>query len=200
METNCRGAAGRVVLVLMLAVGVWPMRAQEMAPPPMPMEAHKQNPQGLILVEVKFDAEGKVDACHIEHSNAPLSLEASTITYVKREWNSEEMAGRTVDFRITFDELPWYATHWDEALVPPPNLLPAGDPGRRVKLRVTFGADGWVEQVQVMLPSGLDRLDRQTGAWVKVHWHNIAYAGQTFDTPIEFKTPVAARPEPAPAR
>ncbi len=80
-------------------------------------------------------------------------------------------------------------------LSPPPNFLPEGDPGRKLKLRVTFGPRRLGPQrVEVTEPSGLDPVDHQTAIWVKAHWHNDAYQGQTIDAPFIFKTPSTPKP------
>jgi hypothetical protein len=187
-------------LLLMLAVGAGsvalPIVAQEVVPPPapLPVAPYPKNEKGLIVAEVNFAADGKVKSCRVVRSNAPFPLEAATVEAIKRVWNDRWLAGETVDFPITFDELPWYATHWDDDLVPPPNILPPGDPGRKLKLRISFGADGWVERVEVVQHSGIELVDRQTAIWVEVHWHNDAFAGRTLDTPFEFKPPLTPRP------
>ena len=148
------------------------------------------------MVEVKFAADGTVAACRILRSNVPYVLESSTIDYVRRKWVNAFFANETVLLPITFDELPWYAKSWMDGLTPPPNFLPAGNPGRKLKLRVTFGPNGWVQRVEVKEPSGLDIVDRDTAVWVKVHWHDVAYQGQTLDAPFIFKTPVMPPPVP----
>lgn len=190
---------GRLFGVLALTCfGVRLAMAQEVAPPPLPVEPYKKNDKGLVVVEVKFAADGKVDGCRILRSNAPYPLEASTVDYIRRKWVNEALAGATVTLPIEFDELPWYAKHWNEGLLPPPNLLPADDPGRTLKLRITFDENGWISHVTVVQPTGIDLVDRETAVWVKVHWHSDKYAGQTVDTPFDFKSPV--KPKPAVAR
>jgi hypothetical protein len=193
---NRRGRARRVffVLAIGLGFGVAQIMAQEVAPAPLPVAPYQKNDKGLIVAEVKFAADGKVAACRVVRSNAPFPLEAATVDAIKREWNEDWLAGQTIDFPITFDELPWYATHWDDDLVPPPNILPLGDTGRKMKLRITFGADGWVEHASVLQSSGIELVDRQTSIWVKVHWHNDAFAGRTLDAPFEFKGPLGSKP------
>ena len=176
-------------LACVLALGLSVASAQE-APPPTDTTAGK----GLVMVEVKFAADGTVAACRIMRSNVPYVLESSTIDYVRRKWVNAFFANETVLLPITFDELPWYAKGWMEGLMPPPNFLPAGDPGRKLKLRVTFGPNGWVQRVEVKERSGLDTVDRDTAVWVKVHWHDVAYQGQTLDAPFVFKTPVMPKP------
>jgi len=150
--------------------------------------------KGLLVVDVKFAADGTVAACRIVRSNVPYVLESSTVDYVRRKWVNAFFAGEAVQLPITFDELPWYVTSWQDGLTPPPNFLPAGDPGRKLKLRVTFGPDGWVKRVEVKEPSGLDTVDRDTAVWVKVHWHGAAYQGQMLDAPFIFKTPSLPKP------
>ena len=186
-----------LVLALGLDLTVGLLVAQEVAPPPLPVAPYEKNEKGLIVVQVIFGADGKVASCRVARSNVPFPLEAATVDAIKREWDDDWLAGETVNFPITFDTLPWYATHWDDNLVPPPNLLPLGDPGRTLKLRITFGADGWVEHVKIVQPSGIELIDRQTAIWVRVHWHNNAFAGQTLDTPFVFQPPLGSKPAKA---
>ena len=178
-------------LVCALAFGLGVAFAQEAPPSPA---ADATAGKGLLVVEVKFAADGTVAACRIMRSNVPYVLESSTIDYVRRKWVNAFFGSETVLLPITFDELPWYAKSWMDGLMPPPNFLPAGDPGRKLKLRVTFGPNGWVQRVEVKEPSGLDTLDRDTAVWVKVHWHDVAYQGQTLDAPFIFKTPALPKP------
>ena len=186
-----RGWAG-MALVLTLSLGT--ASAQTTTPAPGPVES-----PGLLEVDVKFAADGTVAACRIVHSNVPYTLEAGTVDYIRRKWVNEWFAGEAVRFPITFAELPWYAKKWSDGLVTPPNFLTAGDPGRKLKLRVTFGPDGWAQRVEVKESSGLADVDRNTAVWVKVHWHNVAYQGQTVDAPFVFKTPLLPKPPVAKA-
>jgi hypothetical protein len=180
-----------VRLICALVLGFSMASAQETAPSPA---ADANAGKGLLMVEVKFAADGSVAACRIMRSNVPYVLEASTIDYVRRKWVNAFFAHETVLLPITFDELPWYAKSWMDGLTPPPNFLPSGDPGRKLKLRVTFGPNGWIKRVEVKEPSGLDDVDRDTAVWVKVHWHDAAYQGQTLDAPFVFKTPLVPKP------
>jgi hypothetical protein len=182
---------GHVGLVLALLLGLNAVTAS--AQQPAPATADTNNGKGMLVVEVKFAADGTIAACRIARSNVPYQLEVGTVDYIRRKWVNPWFAGYTVRFPITFEELPWYAKRWDDGLVPPPNFLPASDPGRKLKVRVTFGPDGWVQRVEVKEPSGLDEVDRETAFWVKVHWHDEAYQGQTLDAPFIFKTPVAPK-------
>ena len=177
-------------LALMLALDGASARAQQ----PVPPADHAKSAAGVLVVEVKFAPDGTVSACLIARSNVPYALEVETVDYIRRKWVNHFFAGDVVRFPVTFDELPWYAKQWGDGLTPPPNFLPAGDPGRKLKLRVTFGPDGWVKGVQIMQPSGLDAVDRQAAVWVKVHWHDPAYAGKTLDAPFIFKTPAVPKP------
>jgi hypothetical protein len=204
---NCCGRVGRLILAVWFSLGLSALRsaAQELSSTDFPVEAYKKNDKGIVVAQVKFAADGKVDTCIIVRSNVPYPLEAATVDYIKRKWINDLFAGETVLFPITFDELPWYATHWNDDLVPPPNILPLGDPGRSLKLRIAFGKDSWVEHVQVIQPSGLQLVDVTTARWVKVHWHNEAFSGQTLDTPFVFKprpvpkAPVAVKRKPVAA-
>jgi len=146
---------------------------------------------GFILAEVTFGKDGKVWACHVVRSNAPFSLEASTITYVREHWKNDYFAGTTQVLPITFSEPPASCPHWNPDMPPPVNQLSVGDPKCDVKVRVKFGPDGWVQDTQITEPSGVDAIDRQAAIWVKVHWHHAAFANRTVDVPFEFKPPVA---------
>ena len=66
-----------------------------------------------------------------------------------------------------------------------------------MKLRLTFGADGWIKKLDIVESSGADLVDQQTQAWVQVHWHHAAYANQVLDAPFRFEPP-APKPVPAP--
>jgi hypothetical protein len=140
------------------------------------------------VAEVNFGKDGSVASSRVVRSNVPYPLEASTIDYIRRKWMNPYFAGQTAFFPVEFDELPWYVKHWDDPLMPPPNFLAPGDPERKLKLRIVFGQDGWAQRVEVKQPSGADDVDRGTAIWVKVHWHNVAYAGQTMDAPFDFKS------------
>lgn len=200
-----------LVVAAGLGIGALSATAQSTPAPPSAVEPSRPSAKGFILLEMTFAADGKVAACHVVRSNAPFGLEASTVEYIKRRWVHEWLAGQTTIFPITFDELPSYATHWIEGLEPPPNFLPTGDPGRTLKLRVTFDANGWVEGEQLIDSTGIKLVDQQTAYWVKVHWHDAALAGKTVDVPLELQPPIAPKapvakavpppkpkPEPAP--
>jgi hypothetical protein len=184
-----------------LCAGLFALRAfaQQVAPPELPVAPYKKNDKGIIVARVTFAADGTVKDCRVVRSNAPYPLEAATVDQIKRKWINDWFAGQTIDFPITFDEMPWYVTHWNDGLVPPPNTLPPGDPGRKLKLRITFDADGWVEQVKIAQASGIEVVDIVTANWVKAHWHNDAFAGQTLDAPFVFKTPPGPKPVTAKA-
>lgn len=149
---------------------------------------------GFILVEVKFAEDGKVWSGRVVRSNAPFSLEASTIDFVKNHWKNEFFAGTTQVFPIIFSQLPSSSSHWNDDMPPPTDPLAVGDLKRETKLRVNFGPDGWVQHVEVADPSGVDSIDQQTAIWVRVHWHHVAFAGQTVDVPFEFNPPEPPKP------
>jgi hypothetical protein len=151
-------------------------------------ELSKNNTIGVMLVVVKFAADGHAEHCRVVRSNAPFALEASTVDYIENHWKNPFFAGDTVDFPITFEQLPSYVAPW--------NPLTVGDPSRNLKLHLTFGPDGWVKAIQIVQPSGIDSLDQQTGMWVKVHWHHDAYANQEIDAPFQFNPPPAPPPPP----
>jgi hypothetical protein len=158
----------------------------------------KSNTVGVILAEIRFGQDGNAKQCRIIRSNAPYSLEASTTEYIELHWKLPLFAGETRFFPITFDQLPSYVPHWNDEMVAPPDPLAVGDPQRKLKLRLSFGADGWIKKVEVADPSGLDSLDRQTGVWVQVHWHHDAYANQVIDAPFQFEPPPAPPAPPPP--
>jgi hypothetical protein len=87
----------------------------------------------------------------------------------------------------------------------PPDFFPYDGHEYKLTMRITFGADGWAQDVQVLEPSGVELVDRQTAAWVRVHWHSGEHAGRTVDAPFIFRredakpTAVAPRPKPQPA-
>ena len=132
--------------------------------------------------------------CLVVRSNAPYSLEISTTNYIEGHWNMPLFAGQTRFVPIAFDQLPSGSKHWNEDMVPPLDPLTVGDPERRLKLHLTFGADGWVSGIKVVDSSGLPSLDEQTGVWVKVHWHHDAYANQSVDAPFKFEPPPTPPP------
>jgi hypothetical protein len=183
-----RGLAARVCgLVAVVCVGATLARAQDAGSSPLPVQEYARNDKGLLVAEVKFSGDGSVSSCRVVRSNVPYPLEASTVDYIRRKWNNPFFAGQTVYFPVEFDGLPWYVKHWDDPLIPPPNFLAPGDPERKLKLRIVFGKDGWAQHVEVEQSSDDDRLDHGAAIWVKVHWHNDAYAGKTIDAPFIFK-------------
>ncbi len=151
----------------------------------------------MVLTQIQFGPDGSVKQCRIVRSNAPYALEASTTDFIENHWKNSFFAGETRYIPITFDQLPSYVPHWNDDMVPPPDPLASTDPERALKLRLTFGTDGWVKKVEVVDPSGQDSLDMQTELWVQVHWHHDAYANQVIDAPFKFEPP-APPPTPAP--
>lgn len=149
----------------------------------------KDNAVGVVLTQVTFANDGKVQRCRILRSNLPYSLEASITWYVEQHWNNPFFAGETRFMPITFDQLPSYVAHWNDDMVPPPDPLAESDMERKLKLRMTFGEDGWIKSVAVVEASGNDSLDQQTEAWVQVHWHHDAFAKQVIDAPFRFEPP-----------
>jgi hypothetical protein len=181
-----------LLIALMVVLVMAPARAQSDAADPIPADIFKAGDKGVVILAVQFAADGSVKDCRVVRSNVPYPLEAAVIDYARRKWMNDFLAGETIYFPITFDEVPWYATGWNQGLVPPPDLLSMGDPPRKLKLRITFGADGWVRATKIIESSGVDLVDHETAIWVRVHWHDDAYAGQTVDTPFEFRPPQPA--------
>jgi hypothetical protein len=159
-------------------------------------EALKDGHVGVVIVEVQFAKDGSAKQCRVIRSNAPFPLEASTVDFIEKRWKLPLFAGEARVVPIIFQELPSYLPQWNSEMAIPPNPLAVGDPERNLKLRLTFGADGWVKSVDTVAPSGLDSLDQDTAAWVKVHWHHEAYANQVVEAPFDFKPPVASPPPP----
>jgi len=157
----------------------------------------KNDAGGAILAEVKFAQDGSVRQCRVVRSNAPYALEASTTDFIESHWKIPLFAGETRFMPIAFDQLPSYSKQWNEDMAPPQDPLAAGEPERNLKLRLTFGTDGWIEKVEYVDSSGLSSLDEQTALWVKVHWHHDAYANQVIDAPFQFEPP-ALPPTPPP--
>jgi hypothetical protein len=186
----------------LVAVGLqcgWASCEAKPEPPSAPVipAGSASEEQGKIWVEVRYDSEGKVKTCRIIRSNAPVDLELSTVDYISQHWHCLFLAGQTLLMPIIFDPAPT-ANYWLKAMVPPPDPFPPDDPEHDMRLRITFGDDGWVREVHVLETSGDDSADKQTEAWVKVHWHNQDYAGKVIDVPFDFQ-PLPPKPTPAPA-
>jgi TonB family protein len=75
---------------------------------------------------------------------------------------------------------------------PAPPYYTTDSAGGLLTLAVTFGPDGWVSECVVARSTGNAALDNRTLSWVKTHWHNRAYAGQTIQAPFEFKPTATA--------
>jgi hypothetical protein len=165
-----------------------PISADQLSLPSSLTDAFK-NGAGVVLIQVRFDHAGKVDECHIVRSTAPWPLEVSTVEFVKKNWNNSFFADQTATLPITYDTPALGKSYWNGDMVPPLNLLSVGDTERDLKLRVTFGSDGWVKDAQVAQSSGSDAIDTQTAMWVKVHWHHAAYANRVMDAPFKFQPP-----------
>lgn len=162
--------------------------------------------RGQVWVELNYAQDGKLQGCRIVRSNIPFDLEASTIDFIRKHWQCALFAGETVVMPIVYDE-PATATFVNNGMVPPPDPFPSTDPEHDMRLRVSFGSDGWVKDVTVTEPTGDDLADKETAMWVKVHWHRQSYANQVLDVPFVFRpapvpsptTPASAPSEPASA-
>jgi hypothetical protein len=192
--------SGLLAGILLFKLSTLSIAADQLPLPSSLTDAFK-NGAGVVLIQVRFDHDGKVDECHIVRSTAPWPLEVSTVEFVKKNWNNSFFADETATLPITYDTPASGKSYWNGDMVPPPDLLSVGDPERDLKLRVTFGSDGWVKDAQVAQSSGSDAIDTQTAMWVKVHWHHAAYANQVMDAPFKFQPPVpkvSIKHEPAP--
>jgi hypothetical protein len=206
-EKYWRGDRMRALPGLMFLVGVIFFVAggthavgEESAIPPSFVEAFENHDEGKVIVQVKYGLDGKVEFCRIIRSNAPLELEVSTVAYIQKYWRNRLFAGNTQILPITYETPASRSAYWNGDMVPPPNLVHLGEAERDLKLRLTFGSDGWVKDVQVIQSSGSDSIDDQTAIWVKVHWHHKAYANQVIDAPFRFVPPspevVVPKPKP----
>lgn len=55
-----------------------------------------------------------------------------------------------------------------------------------VVMSVQFDTRGSVVQARVAQSSGVALLDSQTRAYIREHWHCVAYAGQTVSVPVQY--------------
>jgi hypothetical protein len=169
--------------------------AQQPADPGTSSPESVRNVRGSIVVAITFGADGKVAGCQLLRSDAPYRLEASTIDHIRKHWKMPLFAGTTILLPIVYADPPT-PDYWIDDLAPPPDLFPYDDKTYTMKIRLTFGNDGWVRNAQILQKSGTDLVDAQTAAWIKVHWHHSAYANQVVDAPFQFNR--AAPPAPAP--
>jgi hypothetical protein len=154
---------------------------------------------GAIVVAVSYDRKGKAQKCRLLRSNAPFRLEMSTIEEIQKHWKCPLFAGGTVVWPIVFDSTS-VSVKWNADLETPPLFFPYGDKKYSLKLRLTFGSDGWVKRVQIIQPSGVDLADENTAAWIQIHWHHAAYANQVVDAPFEFSRSLPPPPPPVPPK
>jgi hypothetical protein len=178
-------------------VGFAQLGAQQPADPGTSATGAVRNVRGAIVVAVTFDADGKVAGCQLLRSDAPYPLEASTIDHIRKHWKVPLFAGDTIVLPIVYPNPPT-PDYWIEDMANPPDLFPFDDKTYTMKLRLTFGNDGWVRDAQVQQKSGIDLADAQTAAWVKVHWHHSAYANQVLDAPFQFSRLASPAPAPPP--
>jgi hypothetical protein len=193
---------GRLLLVAyaLVFVVLGPvLPAQEIPRAVAPSDAYHASSKGIIIVEVAYGLDGKVQAARVVRSNAPFALESSVIDTIKKQWQVPLFAGSAMTFPIFFDSPPAATNAWNEDTPPPHYLLPAGDAGRTLKLKVSFGNDGWVANEHVIQSSGIELLDTNTEIWIKVHWHHAAFANQDKVVPIEFLPRGATSPSMAPS-
>jgi hypothetical protein len=148
-----------------------------------------------VWVELNYGQDGKVQACRIVRSNAPFSLEASTIDFIRKHWQCAVLAGKTLVLPIVYDE-PAVSSYLNRGTVPPPDPFPANAPEHDMRLRVSFDGDGWVKDASVTETTGDDLADKETAMWVKVHWHRQSYANRVFDIPFVFRPASVPPPQP----
>jgi hypothetical protein len=172
------------------------LEAQETSDPHLPTAPADTQHPGFIVVDVAYGQDGTVQACRVVRSNAPFALEASTVNYIRKHWKCTVLAGVTAIYPIDFENAA-APKYWNADMAPPPDLFPIGHQTQKMMLRITFGGDGWANAVKVTSPSGDPGVDDQTALWIRVHWHNAAYANRTVDAPFEF---VQAPPPPPPPR
>jgi hypothetical protein len=171
--------------------------AQEIPRASLPSGMYRANDKGIIMVEVAYGLDGKVENARIVRSNVPFSLESSVIDTIRKQWQVPLFAGAAMTFPIYFDTPPAAAGAWNEDTPPPRDLLPPGDAGRTLKVQVYFGDDGWVVNERIVEPSGIQLLDTETEIWIKVHWHHAAFANGNRIFPIEFLPQNAPSTSPA---
>jgi TonB family protein len=186
-------------LILALLIGFQGAQGQAVAEglplsfPPYPLEAHKNHEVGTVIVEVSFDAKGDVSDCHVVLSTASSLLDTNTVRFIKRNWHSAAFAETTHILPITYMMSRESASAKKAEMPPPPDPLVAGDTEREMTLRLTFGADGWVDRIGVVKSSGSSVIDRQTEVWIKATWHIEDNAGKVLDVPFDFKPPAKPR-------
>jgi hypothetical protein len=199
---------GSSVLGLILSAGILRAAADgnatgqdTSAAPAASTDTPEQQGPGRVSVKITFGDSGEVKDCQVVRSNAPYSLEVSTIDYIKDNWIWTFCADKTVVVPVVFDDST-KSVHWNGDLDTPPDFLPVGETQRDVKLRLTFGDDGWIKETKVIQSSGIELMDQELSLWIRVHWHHDAYAGQVIDAPFQFSraasTPIAAQEAPAP--
>ena len=75
-----------------------------------------------------------------------------------------------------------------DALPHPPYPLEARNHGQTgtVVMNVEFDAEGSVAAASVAQSSGVAILDSATRSFIRAHWHNPSFAGQTISVPVEY--------------
>jgi hypothetical protein len=171
--------------------------AQEPSDTPSSNEPGDQGPRGMIVVEVTFGRDGKAQDCRVVRSNAPFGLESTTVAQIRKHWGGSFFAGSTAVLPIVFTNAP-ASNYWNEETASPPDFFPYDNNVYNLTLRVTFGNDGWANEVKVTKPSGISLVDQQTAGWIKAHWYHEAYANKSIEVPFVFKRVQPAAPHPAP--
>jgi TonB family protein len=157
--------------------------------PAFPESAKKRHEQGSILYSVTFGPGGRVSECHVVRSSASAYLDAYGSAFIRDNWIFPSLRNLTVELPLSF-VLDGTSQKTPESFPAPPYYTSDSAAGT-LTLVVTFGTDGWVSQCVVSRSTGNTALDNRTMEWVKTHWHDIAYAGQTIQAPFEFRPAVA---------
>ena len=184
-----------VILLFSLALGLT-LPEPAIGQPTTDSSAAEGRQVGKMIVAVTFGGDGKVQKCRLLRSNAPFQIELSTIDHIRKHWDCPVFAGDTEVLPIVFDDTST-SVPWDGDLEKPPLFYPDDDKTYSLKVRITFGNDGWANRVQIVQPSGIQLADRQTAEWLQIHWHHDAYANEVIDAPFEFSRPLPP-PPPAP--
>ena len=58
-----------------------------------------------------------------------------------------------------------------------------------VLMSVQFDGGGSVSEAQVLSSSGVSVLDSNARSWIRSHWHNASFAGQSVSVPITYHLP-----------
>jgi outer membrane biosynthesis protein TonB len=153
--------------------------------PPVPYAAVMKHESGCVIVRVTFGNNGRVAAFDFMRSSGDESVDLAFKNFIYGHWVSQALAGQTLRTPILYDCGDGSAVH--PVSLGEINHLPPGSPPRTVVLKVSFGQDGSVKDVNLAQSSGIQQLDADTMAFIWLHWRSLPYAGQTKLVPITFK-------------